>query len=284
MEVKIAQTAGFCNGVSRAVNKVYEAIRNNNGRQIYTLGPLVHNEQVMEDLQEKGVRIIHEPEEVTDPDNSLLIIRSHGVARSVYEKIQSIGIEYIDTTCAFVLKIHRLVEEHSRNGEQIVVIGDKNHPEVIGICGWSHTPATVLHTEEEVYQFSPKSDSRVCIFSQTTFNHNKFQELVEIFKKMSYSKSVINTICNATEERQCEAKAIAASVDTMLVIGSRHSSNTRKLFEICRNECLNTYYVQTLVDLDSEMFRSSSCVGITAGASTPNKIIEEVLGHVRAEL
>ncbi len=282
MEVKVASTAGFCNGVNRAVNKVYEAVRNRKDKQIYTLGPLVHNEQVVEDLQKEGVTVISDPEEVTDPENSLIVIRSHGVARSVYERLEKLGVEYIDATCAFVLKIHKIVEEHSRNGEQIVVIGDRNHPEVIGICGWSHTPATVLQTEEEIYQFTPKSDSRVCVVSQTTFNHNKFQELVEIFEKMSYSKSVINTICNATEERQCEAKAMAASVDTMLVIGSKSSSNTRKLFEICQKECLNTYYVQTLVDLDSEMFRSSSCVGITAGASTPNKIIEEVRGHVGA--
>jgi 4-hydroxy-3-methylbut-2-enyl diphosphate reductase len=164
-----------------------------------------------------------------------------------------------------------------------VIIGNQEHPEVQGICGWCHNPAIVVETKEDAENFQPDKHKKLCIVSQTTFNYNKFQYLVEILEKKSYDKVVLNTICNATEERQSEAKTIAANVDTMLVIGGKYSSNTQKLYEICKDECGNTYYIQTLVDLDSEMFQSRGCVGITAGASTPNNIIEEVLEHVRTE-
>ena len=141
----------------------------------------------------------------------------------------------------------------------------------------------MIETRQEAEEFQLKSDQKICIVSQTTFNYNKFQDLVEILEKKRYDRIVLKTICSATQERQNEAKIIAGSVDPMLVIGGKNSSNTQKLYEICKKECGNTYYIQTLVDLDSEMFQFSSCVGITAGASTPNKIIEEVQEHVRNE-
>ncbi len=193
----------------------------------------------------------------------------------------------MDVTCPFVLKIHRIVEKESLAGRQIFIFGDPKHPEVQGICGWCHGPYRVLKNREDVENMIPDPDMEACIVSQTTFNYNKFKELVEILCEKRYYNNVLNisnilnTICNATEERQKEAKNIAGEVDTMLVIGGRHSSNTQKLFEICKEECGNTYYIQTPVDLDSEMFHRSSCVGITAGASTPKKIIEEVQEHVR---
>ena len=170
-----------------------------------------------------------------------------------------------------------------------MIIGDPGHPEVQGICGWCQGPYTVIRNAEDAEKFNISPEKEVCVVSQTTFNYNKCQELVEILRKKSYDNNVLNilnilnTICNATEERQKEAKAIAGEVDTMLVVGGRHSSNTQKLFEICKKECGNTYYIQTPVDLDSEMFQCSSCVGITAGASTPKKIIEEVQEHVRVK-
>ena len=286
MEVKVAKTAGFCFGVQRAVDKVYELIGSCPDR-LFTLGPIIHNEEVVNDLEKKGVRVASEDDLRTLPEGSTGVIRSHGVGKEVYDHLEECGLSYVDVTCPFVLKIHRIVEKESRAGAHIVIIGDPDHPEVVGICGWCMGPYTVIRTEQDALEFVFPADKNICIVSQTTFNYNKFKDLVEILSKKRYDNTVLNilnilnTICNATEERQKEAKSIAGEVDTMLVVGGRHSSNTQKLFEICKKECENTYYIQTPVDLDSDMFQCSSYVGITAGASTPKKIIEEVQEHVR---
>ena len=286
MEVKVAKTAGFCFGVQRAVDKVYELIGSCPDR-LFTLGPIIHNEEVVNDLEKKGVRVASEDDLRTLPEGSTVVIRSHGVGKEVYDHLEEYGLSYVDVTCPFVLKINRIVEKESRAGAHIVIIGDPDHPEVVGICGWCMGPYTVIRTEQYALDFVFPADKSICIVPQTTFNYNKFKDLVEILSKKRYDNTVLNilnilnTICNATEERQREAKSIAGEVDTMLVVGGRHSSNTQKLFEICKKECGNTYYIQTPVDLDSEMFQCSSYVGITAGASTPNKIIEEVQEHVR---
>ena len=287
MNVKVAETAGFCFGVQRAVDRVYELI-GSDAAPIYTLGPIIHNEEVVSDLEKKGVAVICE-KDLGSLKGGTVVIRSHGVGRRVYNTIKKYGLGYVDVTCPFVLKIHKIVERESSRGAHIVIIGDPGHPEVQGICGWCQGPYTVIRNAEDVENMIPDPDMEACIVSQTTFNYNKFKELVEILCKKRYDNSVLNmgdilnTICNATEERQKEAQNIAGEVDTMLVIGGRHSSNTQKLFEICKEECGNTYYIQTPVDLDSEMFHRSSCVGITAGASTPKKIIEEVQEHVRVK-
>ena len=287
MEVITAKTAGFCFGVQRAVDKVYELLEQG-GSRIYTLGPIIHNEIVVSDLEHRGVSVIEETDLDTLKEGTV-VIRSHGVGRKVYEKLKEREISYVDVTCPFVLKIHRIVEQEGGRGSHVVIIGDAVHPEVKGICGWCSGPYSVIASEQEAQDFQPEKGKNICVVSQTTFNYNKFKELVEILGKKRYYNNVLNkvnvlnTICNATEERQNEAKKIAGEVDTMLVIGGRHSSNTQKLFEICKKECGNTYYIQTPVDLDSEMFQCSSCVGITAGASTPKKIIEEVQEHVRIE-
>ena len=286
MKVKVAKTAGFCFGVQRAVDKVYELIGSCPDR-LFTLGPIIHNEEVVNDLEKKGVRVASEDDLRTLPEGSTVVIRSHGVGKEVYDHLEECGLSYVDVTCPFVLKIHRIVEKESRAGTHIVIIGDPDHPEVVGICGWCMGPYTVIRTEQDALDFVFPADKSICIVSQTTFNYNKFKDLVEILSKKRYDNTVLNilnilnTICNATEERQREAKSIAGEVDTMLVVGGRHSSNTQKLFEICKKECENTYYIQTPVDLDSDMFQCSSYVGITAGASTPKKIIEEVQEHVR---
>ena len=179
-------------------------------------------------------------------------------------------------------KIHRIVAEESEKGSHIVIIGNSVHPEVEGIRGWAGERVSVLNSAEEAEHFwMEEKDRKVCIVAQTTFNYNKFKELVEILDKKGYDIIVLNTICNATKERQEEARRIAERVDAMVVIGDSRSSNTQKLFEICKNECLNTYYIQTLDDLDVNQLRSVETVGITAGASTPNIIIEEVQNYVR---
>ena len=286
MEVKVAKTAGFCFGVQRAVDKVYELIDSCQDR-LFTLGPIIHNEEVVNDLEKKGVRVASEEELKTLPKGSTVVIRSHGVGKKVYDQLKECGLSYVDVTCPFVLKIHRIVEKESKAGSHIVIIGDPDHPEVVGICGWCIGSYTVIRTKQDALDFVPPESKNVCIVSQTTFNYNKFKDLVEILREKRYDNTVLNilnilnTICNATEVRQREAKSIAGEVDTMLVVGGRHSSNTQKLFEICKKECENTYYIQTPVDLDSDMFQCSSYVGITAGASTPKKIIEEVQEHVR---
>ena len=278
MEVTVAKSAGFCFGVKRAVDTVYEQIEKGQ-KPVYTYGPIIHNEQVVEDLAARGVQVIRSEEELERITEGTVIIRSHGVPRRICDKIKAQGLTLVDATCPFVRKIHRIVEQESEKGNHIVIIGSEPHPEVEGIKGWASDP--VISTEEEARSFVPENGKKVSIVAQTTFNYNKFKDLVEIFSKKSYDISVLNTICNATEERQTEARTLAGTVDTMLVIGGRHSSNTQKLYEICKEECKNTYFIETLVDLDTKPFQSFGRVGITAGASTPNKIIEEVQKHVR---
>lgn len=275
MQVKVAKSAGFCFGVQRAVDTVYEQIEKG-VRPIYTYGPIIHNEVVVQDLEQKGVRVINNEQELEALTEGTVIIRSHGVGRKVYEILKEKGLPCVDATCPFVRKIHRTVEKESMAGKQIIIIGNDKHPEVEGIKGWCHTKAYVLETAEQAEKFKISESVPLCVVSQTTFNYKKFKDLVEILDKKRYDRVVVNTICNATEERQVEARRIAGEVDAMIVIGGSHSSNTQKLFEICRNECKNTYYIQTVRDLDLEVLRSTGLIGITAGASTPKKIIEEV--------
>ena len=306
MQVTTAKSAGFCFGVKRAVQQCYEQAQTGRG-PIYTYGPIIHNEQVVEDLEAKGVHVLENEEALQQLSSGTVIIRSHGVPRSVYELIKSRGLTLVDATCPFVKKIHRIVEERGRQGWDVIIIGSPNHPEVQGICGWAAGPVAVVETAEEARalveqdrtrqkaengQFSdsegqdfgtsestPKMPGirKLCIVSQTTFNLNKFNNLVEILDDVRYDKrDVLNTICNATEERQTEARELAASSDMMIVIGGRHSSNTQKLFEICKKECEQTLYIQKLDDLDIRLLPSRGCLGITAGASTPNNLIEEV--------
>ena len=275
MEVIVAKSAGFCFGVKRAVEQVYKQIEEG-VKPIYTYGPIIHNEEVVRELEEKGVSIIEE-EDIDNLQEGTVIIRSHGVSEYVYKKLSDRNLHIIDATCPFVKKIHRIVSEHSRNGYNVVIIGNDGHPEVEGIKGWCSTKVTVISNEEEAEAFQHDRKIPLCIVSQTTFNYKKFDKLVEIISKMSYDKvDILNTICSATEERQTESRDIAGRVDCMIVIGGSHSSNTRKLFEICKKECANTYYIQTLKDLDVRLLPSMGCVGITAGASTPNNLIEEV--------
>lgn len=279
MQVKLAESAGFCFGVKRAVETVYRQIET--GKDIYTFGPIIHNGEVVRDLEEKGVRVIESIDEIRTLKSGTIIIRSHGVSRQVQEFIEETGLECVDATCPFVKKIHRIVEKESEAGKRIIIIGNDGHPEVEGIKGWCKTPAIVVSGAEELEKISLNEGEKACIVSQTTFNNNKFQDLVEIFKKKGYDISVVNTICSATEERQDEARRIASTVGAMIVIGGTHSSNTQKLFEICKSECPNTYFIQTLHDLNLDLSESILCVGITAGASTPNNIIEEVQNYVR---
>ena len=280
-EVILAKSAGFCFGVQRAMDTVYaEADKKN----VYTYGPIIHNTEVVNELESKGVKAVNDISEIPEPEKSTVIIRSYGVSKAVYESIKNSGAKIVDATCPFVLKIHKIVKDASTEGDQIVIIGNEKHPEVEGIMGWSETPVHVVDTVEKAEKLKLDKSKNVRVVSQTTFNYKKFQDLVEIIKKKEYNICISNTICNATEERQNEARRIARRADAMIVIGDSSSSNTRKLYEICKTECQETFYIQTLSGLELDKLKSSDCIGITAGASTPNNIIEEVYTNVRRKL
>lgn len=274
MKITLAKTAGFCFGVKRAVDMVYQEAEKKT--PVYTYGPIIHNEAVVKDLERKGVQVIHNMEELKALQEGSVVIRSHGVAKEVYDAIQAQGLTLVDATCPFVLKIHKIVREESEKGSRILIIGNNNHPEVEGIQGWCKTEPYVVEEEKDIDFIDLSPGERLVIVSQTTFNNKKFQDLVEIISKKGYDICACNTICNATEERQKETARLAREVDAMIVIGGKNSSNTQKLYAISKQECANTYYIQTLVDLDLTAFESVSRVGITAGASTPNNIIKEV--------
>ena len=281
-EVIVAKSAGFCFGVKRAVQTCYDQAENGR-RPIFTYGPIIHNEQVVDDLKSRGVQVIHDMDELKQIREGTVIIRSHGVPEEVCDQVLCQGLDLVDATCPFVKKIHHIVRERSENGEEIIIIGSRDHPEVQGIIGWVKGPVTVIQTQEEAEEFCRSQKNvigkpkKICIVSQTTFNLNKFNNLVEILRNLRYSSlDVLNTICNATEERQTEARELSARCNAMIVIGGKNSSNTQKLFEICKGECSNTFFIQKLVDLDIRRLPSSGCLGITAGASTPNILIEEV--------
>ncbi len=282
MKVTLAKTAGFCFGVKRAVEMVYTEAQK--GKQVYTLGPIIHNEEVVSDLEKKGVKVISEEDlEKMGEDQDVLsgstvVIRSHGVSEAVYRALEEKNCGIVDSTCPFVKKIHDTVRKHAAQGYDIVIIGSREHPEVQGILGWCLGRGTVLENEQEISSYEPQNDGKkVCVVAQTTFNYKKFKDLVEIISKKGYDIIAVNTICNATAERQKEAQELAACSDAMIVIGGKNSSNSRKLYEISKNQCESTYFIQTLEDLDMECVRSSESLGITAGASTPKNIIQEVL-------
>ncbi len=277
MKVILAKTAGFCFGVKRAVDTVYEQVGKGD---VYTYGPIIHNEEVVKDLESKGVQVVEDEEELKALLHGTVVIRSHGVERRIYDVIKENSLELVDATCPFVKKIHNIVDKDSAEGKQIIIIGNRQHPEVMGIVGWCNTDPIVLENAEEANDLVLPEGQPVSLVSQTTFNHKKFNSIVEIFEKKGYNITVYNTICNATEERQKETASIAQQVDAMVVIGGRNSSNTQKLYDISKKECANTYYIQTLVDLDLAAFESVGRVGITAGASTPNHIIKEVHGSM----
>lgn len=283
MEVRVAKTAGFCFGVKRAVDTVTR-LSETAETPVYTYGPIIHNEDVVQKLERQGVRILHTMEEVLALSEGTVVIRSHGVPKEIYERMllrqQETGgaVTVVDATCPFVKKIHNIVSRESAAGKRIVICGDAAHPEIRGIVGWCQNGAQVIDSCEEAERFASENREPFCVVAQTTYNYKKFNDIVEILSKMSYYRddSVVNTICNATEERQAEAQELARSCDAMIIIGGMNSSNTRKLFELSRQLCEKTFYVQAADNLELDVFHSFRSVGITAGASTPRNIIEEV--------
>lgn len=271
--VKIAEKAGFCFGVSRAVRITQEGI--DNGRKIATLGPIIHNSAVVESFNKQGARIIESPS-VALPDETV-VIRSHGIKKSEQEILEKNKIQFIDATCPFVKKIHNIVAEAYENKYDIVIIGDKNHPEVIGINGWCEDSARVIDSEEQARNLEFRAEKTVYIVAQTTFERELWKKITKIIKKTCQSAIVFDTICSATNERQKYAAELAKVSDVFVVVGGKHSSNTKKLYQIAAPLSKHTFLVEEAGELPKDIMSLGDSFGITAGASTPEHIIKEVL-------
>ncbi|MGN0550543.1 MAG: bifunctional 4-hydroxy-3-methylbut-2-enyl diphosphate reductase/30S ribosomal protein S1 [Acutalibacteraceae bacterium] len=275
-KITLAKSAGFCFGVNRAVNMVYDLLKED--KKVCTLGPIIHNKEMVTELSDRGVVIADSPREV--PSGYTVVIRSHGVALSVSEDIKACGLSCADATCPFVAKIHKTVYEQSANGKVIFIIGDKNHPEVIGIQGHCKGECYTLKTPEEIESLAEKipllKNKEICMVAQTTFDVEQWKKCLKSAKKV-YTKVVFfDTICNATSERQKEAKSLAEKSDLMVVIGDKNSSNSCKLYAICK-ERTKTLFVQTAQEINRQDIINAKNIGVTAGASAPARIIKEVL-------
>lgn len=274
MEIIIAQTAGFCFGVKRAVDMAFSY---ENEKSTYTYGPIIHNEVVTGALEQKGIYAI---DTIEGQDVKKLIIRSHGVSPEIYEESRARDIDVVDATCPYVKKIHRYVEKYYAKGYHIIIAGNREHPEIQGINGWGHHECIIAKDVEELKQMTlPKGE--YLFVAQTTYKKEVVDAMKDYLTEKGISFEYINTICNATKERQEEAVTLAAQVDCMLILGSPKSANTKKLHEISEKYCKRSYCVQGAAELNQEMFRGCKRVGITAGASTPNSVIDEVISYIR---
>lgn len=278
MEVIVGKYAGFCGGVKLAVQKTDEAVTKN--ENVYCLGEVVHNKQVIESLEAKGLKIVYDINEV--PNGSKMIIRAHGESEKIYEKAHKKNIEIIDTTCGNVKVIHNKVKK-ATGDSFIIVIGEKGHPEVLGTLGFAGENSYVVESEDDILdaymKFENTGFSKVYVVAQTTFSSNVFDILEkEIYTNFIEADVVVDkTICNSTEIRQKECEEISKKVDYMVVAGGKNSANTRKLVDISNKNCNKVFFVQTVSDLKNEEFDNTKTVGIMAGASTPENIIKEIV-------
>ena len=277
MPINVAKTAGFCFGVNRAVNMVYDLLDNN--KKVCTLGPIIHNMEMVRELESKGCNSIDNVEDC--PENNTLVIRSHGVSQYVISKIEDLSLNYVDATCPFVKKIHNIVNKAGKENKLVLIAGNKNHPEVEGIIGHCDGEIFTFNSCEELDELisiipKEKKDN-ICVVAQTTFSEKEWKKCIKTVKKVYTNAEIFDTICKATSERQYEADSLAAKSDLMIVIGDRHSSNTGKLYDICKSKCENTYLIETVKELNLDLVKVSKNIGVTAGASTPARIIKEVL-------
>lgn len=279
MEVRIAENAGFCFGVKRAMKMAWDELENKSENDVYSLGPLIHNKQAVNRYKEKGLMEKDSLEKI--PNNSKLIIRSHGVAENIYTESQSKNMKIVDTTCPFVKKIHDIVKDYYDKGYKIIIVGNATHPEIIGINGWCNNEAYVINCLEEIDNITFNSNNKYCVVSQTTFNLELFDKIVDTLKSKTDNLTVKNTICFATKERQLAANDLAKEVDCMVVIGGKHSSNTQKLVNICE-DLVPTFSIETKEELNKGDFKNFKVAGVTAGASTPDWIIDEVIEYLKA--
>ena len=284
MKITKAETAGFCFGVNRAVNMVYDLL--DSGKQVCTLGPIIHNPQLVAELEGRGVRIVSSPEEVKEGET--LVIRSHGVEKSVYDDACNLGVDVADATCPFVAKIHKIVAENSAKGAVTIIAGDRDHQEVKGIIGHCLGEYFVVASEEEldvILENERKIGENDLIFvSQTTFNAQIWEKLQKKLKKLYTNAKIFDTICNATSLRQSEADKLSKLSDAIIVIGGRHSSNTAKLYSVCKHNCAKTFLIETASELCFNSLKDCRNIGVVAGASTPAGIIKEVINTMMENL
>ncbi|MBE6787261.1 MAG: bifunctional 4-hydroxy-3-methylbut-2-enyl diphosphate reductase/30S ribosomal protein S1 [Ruminococcaceae bacterium] len=277
MKITLAKTAGFCFGVNKAVNTVYELLTE--GKKVCTLGPIIHNPQLVEELAQKGVRIVSSPLEVKQGET--LVIRSHGVEKSVIDQCVETNTFFVDATCPFVAKIHKIVSQYSDEGYITIVAGDKNHQEVKGIIGHTNGESYVVANTEELGNLLKSNphfvDKNVILVSQTTFNAKIWEKVQKFLKKVCTNAKIFDTMCNATSMRQEEAHTLSLSSDAVIVIGGRHSSNTAKLYDVCKANCEKTFLIETKEELPLLELKGCENIGVVAGASTPAGIIKEAI-------
>lgn len=282
-EIRRAENAGFCFGVKQAIEKAEKAAEQNPG-EIYSMGSLIHNERVTKDLEKKGIRVIESLDEIEIPESDeetsyelagpKVIIRSHGEGRALYEKASAQGIQLIDATCPFVARIHHLVNDTDK---QVVIVGDRNHPEVLGISGWCTKSAIIVSSYEEACGIA---EDDLFVVTQTTIREQMLQDVLRALEDQGKKYQVNNTICNATSRRQESCEKLAQDSDLMVVVGGKNSSNTKKLYEISKKNCANSYFVENIDDLPLKEVAKCNRIGIAAGASTPECTIKEVIARM----
>ena len=277
MKVKIAKEAGFCFGVKRAMKMAWDELELNS--DIYALGPLIHNRQAVQKYEDKGLITVDTIDSI--PNNESVIIRSHGVSKDIYDRANFSNLNIIDTTCPFVKKSHNIVKEFYEEGFKIIIIGDKNHPEIIGINGWCENSALIIKSVDDLNNLNLDNNNKYCVVAQTTLNLELYNQIVDILSKELDNIQFNNTICSATKTRQQAAKELSVDVDCMIVIGGKHSSNTQKLVNICKEQ-VPTFSIETKEDLDIDKLSKFNIIGVTAGASTPNWIIEDVICFIES--
>lgn len=275
MPIEIAKTAGFCFGVNRAVKMLYELV--DGGKKVCTLGPIIHNPSVISELEGRGVKIISEPCEAEK--DSTVVIRAHGITRQMRAELENNGLSYVDTTCPFVMKIHKIIEENSTAENAVIIAGDESHPEVCGFRSQCRGESFVIKSSEEVERLAREKpelcEKQIIFVSQTTFSVEESKKIIKTLQKLYTKADLFDTICNATQNRQQEAREMSERVDAMIVVGGRFSSNTVKLKAVCEENC-PTFLIESAKELYSLPLSGFRSIGVTAGASTPARIIKEV--------
>lgn len=288
MEILIGKTAGFCYGVQRAFEGTKKQILNSE-KDVYCLGELVHNKQVINKLEEMGVKFVNKLNEVKEK-NSEVIIRAHGIPKHIYDKVAIQEIKIKDFTCPKVIKVHEVAEEYAKKRYFIFLCGKKNHPENIGTISYCGNDYFIIEDEEDVEKaiksFKKSKLNKILMIAQTTYNVKKFENIQKIIKEKLGEKSTIivkNTICRATELRQKETEELSKKVECMIIVGGKNSSNTTKLYEIAKQNCKTTFHIETVDELNLEEIKRYNVIGIMAGASTPKESIEEVVKNIKNE-
>ena len=276
-DIIIAKSAGFCPGVKRAIECVLE-LEAQGHRPIYTLGPLIHNKQVTDDLEAKGIKEIKSLEEAKDK-NGVLVIRAHGITPAFQKEIMDYGMKVVDATCLLVKKVHNVIEEYAKQGYDTVIVGDSKHAEVIGLMGYTQNKGIVVGSVEEAQHLS--HFEKVNVVSQTTQKEATFLEIANIIKQKAKICNISNTICQPTKQRQTETTKCAKDADLVVVVGGHHSANTARLAKLCSDLCKNVIHVETSKDIEPQIIVNSKKIFITAGASTPISLVEEVANYIK---